>query len=167
MEMKWFRGFLAIGLLLCVAQFVSAQNSASPSIYQQITLLADNYKGEKGVKSMVCNDGIRLQTVKMMLRKEFGKEFIDNIKAFAIVIYKDARRDVAERIVEDIETIATPLQQINIDDKIKPEAKARGFIRLSEDKTLLTDLLIISDAPAPKLIYFNGNFKPENIDYKK
>lgn len=164
--MRWFRSILVV-IMSCVVQFALAQDSDSPTIYQQITVLANNYKAEKSVKSMVCDGGVMLKTVKMMLRKDFGKEFIDNINAFAIIVYKDAKKEVADRILREIEAIASPLQQINIDDKVRAGAKARGFVQLTDDKTKLTDLLIISETPAPKLIYFKGSFAPENIDYKK
>ena len=91
----------------------------------------------------------------------------DGIKAFGIIFYGNAQKVVADAIVGEVEHITATLQPINIDDRIKPEAKARGFIRLTDDKQTLTDLLIISEKPSPKLIYFHGTFKPENIDYKK
>ena len=119
---------------------VSAQNNSLPAVYRQISALADQYKEEKGVKMMICHDGFKLQTVKVMLRKEFGKEFVDNIKAFAIIFYGETESSVTEKIVAEIGEITTPLQKINIDAQLRPGAKGSGYVRLSEDKQLLTDL---------------------------
>ena len=161
------RVVLIVGALLLSSSFVSAQSATSSTIYHQISTLVDNHKEEKGVKSLVCDGGMMLKTVKMMLRKEFGKEFVDGIKAFGVLFYGDAQKDVADKIVGEVEQIATTMQQVNIDDRIRPESKARGFVRLTDDKLVLTDLLIITEAPTPKLVYFNGEFNPDKIDYKK
>lgn len=160
------RVMLILGVLLLGTPTLSAQE-ATTDVYPQITSLVGKYQAERGVKSLVCDDGMMLKTVKMMLRKEFGKEFVEGIKAFGIIFYGNAQKGVADAIVGKVEQIAATLQQINIDDKIKPEAKARGFIRLSDDKQTLTDLLIIMSAPTPKLIYFHGIFSPDNINYKR
>ncbi len=146
---------------------VSAQNNPLPAVYRQISTLADQYKEEKGVKMMICHDGFKLQTVKVMLRKEFGKEFVDNIKAFAIIFYGETESSIAEKIVAQIEEITTPLQKINIDAQLRPGAKGSGYVRLSEDGQILTDLLIVTELPSPKLIYFGGNFKPDKVQYKR
>ena len=161
------RVMLILGVLLLSTPFVSAQETTTSTLYEKISTLVDNYKDEDGIKSVVCDGGMMLKTVKVMLRKEFGKEFVDGIKAFGIIFYGNAQKVVADAIVGEVEHITATLQPINIDDRIKPEAKARGFIRLTDDKQTLTDLLIISEKPSPKLIYFHGSFKPENIDYKK
>ena len=152
-------------VLIFAATSVSAQEKSLPTIYNQIVTLSDRYKSEKGIKMMVCHDGFKLQTVKMMLRKEFGKEFVDNIKAFAIIFYKEANSEVGEKIVAEIGEITAPLRNINIDAQLRPGAKGTGYVRLSEDEQLVTDLLIVTELPTPKLIYFGGNFKPENIQY--
>ena len=162
---KWVCIFIAQVVLLTGS--LSAQADESPTIYQQIENLAESYKGEPGVASMVCNGGFKLQTVKMMLRKEFGKEFVDNIKAFAIIFYKDAKGDVAEKIVSQVGQIAAPLRSVNIDAQLKKGATGVGYVNLSDDGKVLTDLLIVMESPSPKLIYFRGNFDPANVQYNK
>ena len=167
--MKVWKGvciFIAQVLLFATTS-VSAQNNSLPAIYRQISALADQYKGEKGVKMMICHDGFKLQTVKVMLRKEFGKEFVDNIKAFAIIFYGETESSVTEKIVTKIGEITTPLQKINIDAQLRPGAKGSGYVRLSDDKQILTDLLIVTELHSPKLIYFGGNFKPDKVQYKR
>ena len=151
-------------LLLCVA--ASAQSKCCGSIYEQMAAIAEKYKGEKGVKSFIAKDGFKLQTVKMMLRKEFGKEFVDNIKEFVILFYNDSKGDVSKRIVADVEQIATSLLNVDISTQLKPGAKGRGYVRFSESKERLTDMLIVMEAPLPRAIYFGGNFKSESIQYK-
>ena len=167
--MKVWKGvciFIAQVLLFATTS-VSAQSNSLPALYRQISALADQYKEEKRVKMMLCHDGFKLQAVKVMLRKEFGKEFVDNIKAFAIIFYGETESSVAEKIVAQIEEITTPLQKINIDAQLRPGAKGSGYVRLSEDGQILTDLLIVTELPSPKLIYFGGNFNPDKVQYKR
>ena len=153
-------------LLLSLYHTVSAQNESFNSVYKQVASIAEKYRNEKGIKSFVASNGVKLQTIKIMLRKEFGKEFVDNIKTFAIILYKDAHSEVVERIVADIEQVVTPLQIVNIENQLKPGAKGRGYVRLSDDEQWLNDLLIVMETPSPKLIYFGGTFEADNIKYK-
>ena len=137
---------------------VSAQSSDSNAVRKQVFALVSKYANEKGVLAMSCEDGIKLQTVKMMLRKEFGSEFANATKAFAIVIYKDAPTATTNKIVSDIGTITDALQEIDIKDKMKKGEVARGYIRLSGDKSKITNLIIVVQSPSPKLIYICGDF---------
>ena len=152
--------------VLSLGSTASAQSDTSGSVYEQVTAIVERYQGEKGVKAFIARDGFKLQTVKMMLRKEFGKEFVDNIKTFAILFYKEAERNLSEKIVADTEHVATTLHNIDISKQLRPGAKGEGYIRLSQNEQRLTDLLIIMKSPSPRLIYFGGEFKPESVQYK-
>lgn len=152
--------------VLSLGSTASAQSDTSGSVYEQVTVIVERYQGEKGVKAFIARDGFKLQTVKMMLRKEFGKEFVDNIKTFAILFYKEAERNLSEKIVADTERVATTLHNIDISKQLRPGAKGEGYIRLSQNEQRLTDLLIIMKSPSPRLIYFGGEFKPESVQYK-
>ena len=152
--------------VLSLGSTASAQSDTSGSVYEQVTAIVERYQGEKGVKAFIARDGFKLQTVKMMLRKEFGKEFVDNIKTFAILFYKEAERNLSEKIVADTERVATTLHNIDISKQLRPGAKGEGYIRLSQNEQRLTDLLIIMKSPSPRLIYFGGEFKPESVQYK-
>ena len=161
------------GVCIFIAQVVllvanlSAQEKSQPTIYQQIEHLAENYNGKQGVKMMVCNGGIKLQTVKMMLRKEFGKEFVDNIQEFAVLFYKEVQNDVADKITTELQQIATPLHKVDISKQLKSGTEGYGYVRLSEDGKTITDLLIVIKSPARRFIYFGGNFQAENIKYSR
>lgn len=167
--MKRVLGRLAILALFC-SLFCSptvAQNNGSSAIYGQVTALQSKHKSEKGVLSWACHDGIGLQTVKTMLRKEFGAEFTNAIKSFAILIFKDSSAENASKIVGDISLITNTLQEINIKDKMKKGEQARGYIRFAEGGKKISDLLIVVEAPAPKLIYIGGEFDPEHPQIKR
>lgn len=157
--MRMLRRFI-IGALFALLAFAPA---SAQSTYKQVTTLITKYKGEKGVMAFAGDNGIKLQTVKMMLRKEFGEEFANNIKAFAIIFYKDASSECVSQIVSDASAITRNLREVDIKDRMKPNTKARGYIRLSEDKSKITDLVIVVEAPSPKLIYLGGDFKAEKI----
>ena len=156
---------IAVAVLL-LGSVASAQSDTTASIYKQITSIVAKYQTESGVKVFVAQDGFKLQTVKVMLRKEFGKEFVDNIKTFAILFYKDAESALAENIIADTEQVVTSLHNIDISKQLRPGAKGEGYIRLSQNEETLTDLLIVMEAPSPRLIYFGGEFKPESVQYK-
>ena len=160
--------FTVLALLLSLfCSPVVAQNNGSSTIYKQVTALQSKHKGEKGVLSWACHDGLGLQTVKTMLRKEFGAEFTNAIKSFAILIYKDSSVENRSKIVSDISQITSILQEINIKDKMKKGERARGYVRLADGGKKISDLLIVVEAPAPKLIYIGGDFAPEYPQMKR
>ena len=145
--------------LLCIAPLAIAQEGDTQSLLPQISALATKYKGKSGVGSLVVNGGgSKLNMVKMVLRKEFDKEFIEGIKRFAIISYKDATEELRNEIVDDIAPIIAPLHEIDVKQKLKPNARGRGYVRLTPSGERVSDLIIVMESPAPKLIYFGGDF---------
>ena len=103
--------------LLCIAPLAIAQESDTQSLLPQISAIATKYKGKSGVGSFVVDGGgSKLNMVKMVLRKEFDKEFIEGIKRFAIISYKDATEELRNEIVDDIAPIIAPLHEIDVSD---------------------------------------------------
>ena len=144
--------------LLCIAPLAIAQESDTQSLLPQISAIATKYKGKSGVGSLVVDGGGKLNMVKMLLRKEFDKEFIEGIKSFAIISYKDATEALRNEIVDDIAPIIAPLHEIDVKQKLKPNTRGRGYVRLTPSGERVSDLIIVMESPAPKLIYLGGDF---------
>ena len=144
--------------LLCIAPLAIAQESDTQSLLPQISALATKYKGKSGVGSLVVDGGGKLNMVKMVLRKEFDKEFIEGIKSFAIISYKDATDELRNEIVDDIAPIIAPLHEIDVKQKLKPNTRGRGYVLLTPNGERVSDLIIVMESPAPTLIYLGGNF---------
>lgn len=147
--------------LLCIAPLAIAQEGDTQSLLPQISALATKYKGKSGVGSLVVDGGGKLNMVKMILRKEFDKEFIEGIRRFAIISYKDATEELRNEIVDDIAPIIAPLTEVDVKSQLKPNARGRGYARLRPDSQRVSDLLVVMESPAPKLIYFGGDFAAE------
>ena len=166
--MKVLRRVVVLFLLaLLSCPLVVAQNSTSHTVRKQVSALLAKHKDEKGVMAMESDGGVKLQAVKMMLRKEFGQEFSDAVKAFAIIFYKDASAENVGKIVGGINQITKPLREINIQDRMKKGERARGYVRLSDNQQKITDLMIVVQAPSPKLIYISGEFDAAGTNIKR
>ena len=148
--------------LLAVAPLAIAQEKTTQSSLEQITALAAKYKGKSGVASLVANGGGKLNMVKMILRKDFDKEFIEGIECFAIISYKEASTELRNKIVDDIAPIIAPLSEVDVKGKLKPNARGRGYVRRKPETQRVSDLVVVMESPAPKLIYFGGDFEDEN-----
>ena len=144
--------------LFCIAPLAIAQEGDTQSLLPQISALATKYKGKSGVGSLVVDGGGKLNMVKMILRKEFDKEFIEGIRRFAIISYKDATEELRNEIVDDIAPIIAPLTEVDVKSQLKPNARGRGYTRLLPNSQRVSDLLVVMESPAPKLIYFGGDF---------
>lgn len=147
--------------LLCIAPLAIAQEGDTQSLLPQISALATKYKGKSGVGSLVVDGGGKLNMVKMILRKEFDKEFIEGIRRFAIISYKDATEELRNEIVDDIAPIIAPLTEVDVKSQLKPNARGHGYARLLPNSQRVSDLLVVMESPAPKLIYFGGDFAAE------
>lgn len=113
---------------------------------------------------MACEDGFKLRAAKSILRRDFGQEFADNVEAFAILVYKDATAELADMINADIGLITNTLLNVDIKDRIKKEgAEAIGYVKLTDDKQFVTDIVVLFKKPAPMLIYVGGKFKADNM----
>lgn len=156
------RRFVVLAILsLMLSPLALAQNTTSESIRKQVTTLVKSYEGEKGVMAVASEDGFMLQTIKMMLRKQFGKEFAEAIKAFAIISYEKASAEVANKIVAEIGQIVAPLKKIDVSDKMTKGETAEGYVLLSEGGKEVNDLLIVISAPTPSMIYIGGEFNAD------
>lgn len=147
-----------IALMCITSRAVAEENSSTLS---QVAALAANYKGEKGVVSIVIDGGGKLNMVKMILRKDFDKEFIDGIRTFAFIIYKDATAELRNKIADDIASIVAPLTEVDVKNKLKPNTNGRGYVRLHPETQRVSDLVVVMESPAAKLIYFGGEFGSE------
>jgi hypothetical protein len=165
---KSFRRLAVIAMLLSLfCPPAVAQSNNTSALYNQVTALHSKHKDKKGVLAWACDSGLALQSVKMMIRKEFGTEFTNAINSFAILLYKDAAAEDMEKIVGDIALITKSLREIDITEKMKSGEKARGFVRLSGGDEKITDFLIVVEAPAPKLIYIGGKIPTDGSQIKR
>ena len=156
------RVLLFASLLLLFSPRVLAQNSGSHAVRKQVSAVLAKYGDERGVLAMECDGGVKLNTVKMMLRKQFGSEFVDAVRAFAIMLYNDASSECREGIIGDVGRITSALREIDITDQMKKGEVARGYVPISESGKKITNLLIVVAAPKPKLIYIEGEFDAES-----
>lgn len=153
--------------LMLFCPLVSAQTTGSHSISEQVLAVLNRYKDEKGILAMESDGGVKLQAVKLILRKEFGSEFANAATAFAIIFYKDASTECANKIVSEIGQITRSLREIDVSGQLKRGERARGYIRLSNNKSNVTDLIIHVHTPSPKLIYIKGSFDASGITAPK
>ena len=153
------RIILLMGLLLLLSPVASAQTF----VRKQVTALTNKYQNEKKVMAMVCSDGFKLKTVKAMLRKDFGQEFADAIEAFAFLYYKEASPECVSNISTDISRITQNMLQVDIEKHLKDKSTGIAYVLLSEDKKIVSDLIMVVESPSPMLIYIGGKFNAEKM----
>lgn len=147
-----------LGAVVALVVLCCATASAQ-TIYEDVAAISAKYSGERGVMSMACDGGLKLRAVRMMLRKEFGEEFANNIEAFVIIAPKSASAECLDKIRADITAITAEMRQIDVSKQMKEGSEATGFVHLSAHGSQITDLLIVITAPHPSVIYLGGHFR--------
>lgn len=155
------------------AQRKSAQATPKSVVTTDIRTIVQKYDGTEGVEAVICDNGFGLKIFKMMLRQEFGKDFLKGVNIVMIFEYGKTAPEVTKAILHDFNQIAAKLTELKLDDEpaeaAKPAENAdiRGFVTPgTEDGSQTADFLLISDDAETKCVfYFGGLINIEDADF--
>ena len=132
------------------------------SLRNQVAALTAKYRDEKKVMAMECNDGLKLKTVKVMLRASLGEEFTKCIEAVTIIFYDGASAECVSNISADIARITQNLEKDDLGNHLKDGTKGACYAKPTEDGKGVSDIVIIMEEPNRAFVYINGNFQAPN-----
>ena len=101
--MKTLR-FHAILIALFLSALINCHAQQSVDVERAVNGIIQKYEKTKGVSSITFVKGKGLEMLKMMLNKEFGKEFMKGVTSITIIDYSDA----SERHAQHCTRIWTP-----------------------------------------------------------
>ena len=122
-----------------------------------MTSMVDRYSEHKGVNGMVCTKGNGLEMIKLMLRKEFGKDFIKGVDVIIILDYSKADQQVTEAIRTQTESLSASYEQKELPEELTNGNYMRNFFKLSDNKEAITDMVVLMEGAENRtVIYFGG-----------
>ena len=126
--------------------------------------IVKKYDGTKGVECISLVKGGGLDMVKMMFRKQFGKDFMKGVTSITIINYSDAAQDVCLALRKELDVFETLLEEFDMDEE--KELATNEFIRCfasisKEDKTISDFVFAAEDNESKMLMYMAGKIRVE------
>lgn len=156
--MKRFILFI-ISLALSCNIFAYAQNEKVNETMMQIV---KQYENTEGVESMVLKKGEGLNLIKLMLNKEFGRQFMKGVDAIVIIDYGKAPQEVIDAIHKSLDSFSSLLDEFPLGDEtdLSENDYVRCFASINEKEDTLSDFVIaIEDQEDKMLMYMSGEIK--------
>ena len=149
------RGIMLLVMALTLWLGAAAQPTSTGR--ELMTSMVEKYGEDKGVNGMVCTKGNGLEMIKLVLRKEFGKEFIKGVDMIIIIDYSKAEQQVAEVIRTQTESLSASYEQKELPEEMTKGNYMRNFFKLNDSKEVITDMVVLVESAENKtVIYFGG-----------
>lgn len=152
---------------IVVISFSAIAQTANSSVRSSMQSMAERLDEKDGVECMVCVKGNGLEMMKLMMRKEMGKDFIKGVDMIVIINYSEAPSAKVTEIRNEIENIAKiELTQQELPDDIKEGKYMRTYFREGDDGKSIHDMIIIAEDESEKesskiVMYFGGVMRDE------
>lgn len=144
-------------LVMALTLWLGAAAQPTSTGRELMTSLVEEYGEDKGVNGMVCTKGNGLEMIKLVLRKEFGKDFIKGVDMIIIIDYSKAEQQVAEVIRTQTESLSASYEQKELPEEMTKGNYMRNFFKLSENKEAITDMVVLMENESTRTaIYFGG-----------
>ena len=149
------RGIMLLVMMLTLWLGAAAQPTSTGR--ELMTSMVEKYGEDKGVNGMVCTKGNGLEMIKLVLRKEFGKDFIKGVDMIIIIDYSKAEQQVAEVIRTQTESLSASYEQKELPEEMTKGNYRRNFFKLNDSKEVITDMVVLVESAENKtVIYFGG-----------
>ena len=129
----------------------------------KVNELVKKYDDVKGVDCMTVKKGLELKMVKMMFKKQFGKEFMKGVTSITIIDYSDAPQQTCLSLRKEFDVFSSLLQEIKIGEE--KDLADIDYIRIfaaNKGDNTLSDFIVVSEDNKNKvLMYMAGKIKVE------
>lgn len=145
------------------------QTTAAPNCREAMKTLAKKYEDGDKISSMILVKGSGLEMMKLMFRKEFGKDFIKGVNMIIIIEYSEATESEATAIRQEVEKLAKGMEQADLPKEDIADVKyVRNYFNRSADDKSLSDMIILAEDSKDKcVLYFGGVIHDDSIDDKE
>ena len=96
------RSFRAILLALFAIISITSNAATTEQVDKAVKDIIATYKDSKGIETVSVAKGNGLEIVKMMLKKQFGKEFMRGVTSITVLSYGGATEAVCNSLRKDL-----------------------------------------------------------------
>lgn len=145
--------------LLTIMMTAATTSAQSPSQAEKAAReLVRKYDGSDGVECIVATKGNGLGLYKMMLNKEFGKDFMKGVTSITIIDYSSASADVCIALRKDLDVFVSILEEFDLsDDKdYAGNEYIRCFASIMDSDTISDFVFAMEEGSSKMLMYMAG-----------
>ena len=145
--------------LLTIMMTAATTFAQSPSQAEKAAReLVRKYDGSDGVECIVATKGNGLGLYKMMLNKEFGKDFMKGVTSITIIDYSSASEDVCIALRKDLDLFVSILEEFDLsDDKdYAGNEYIRCFASIMDSDTISDFVFAMEEGSSKMLMYMAG-----------
>lgn len=161
--MKFLRIRVALlGLLLALVT-INVYAASTEEVGKAVDEIAKKYEDISGVEVIAVTKGNGLELVKMMLKKQFDKEFMRRVTSITIISYSDAAADVCESMRKDIDKFVSILEEFDLsgNKEFSQNEYVRCFAQRTESGTLSDFVVAMENDQVKSVIYMAGEIVVE------
>ena len=155
---------LILATLLLAATTLSSYAQTNVNVEKAVNNIVKKHENSTGVNCMTVVKGNGLEMIKMMLNKEFGKDFMKGVTSITIIDYSDASEDVCAVLRKDLDAFLSILKEFDVskEKQFSDNDYIRCFASVSESGTVSDFVIALEDEEKSKMImYMAGAIKVE------
>lgn len=152
------------GLILSLSTAAMAQSGQGTEIRKQMQSIANKYEQKSGFDIMTAVKGEGLELIKVMMRKEFGKDFIKGVNIIIMADYAEASKSDSALFRSEVMRLKRYCENIDIPEELlKEENGVTDFmVKVDSSGEYMTDFIIIHEAGNERsMVYFGGKIKAD------
>ena len=155
------RKILLFCLTFCLTVICSAQESQS--VENTMNEITKKYEANQDVSCISVVKGGGLEMVKIMLKKESGKDFMKGVTSITIIDYSDASEETCNALRKDLDIFLSILQEFDVskEKQFADNDYIRCFASASESGILSDFVIALENEESKMLMYMAGTIKVE------
>lgn len=160
--MRYFMKKLILFAVLSVMTMALGYAQESSKVEVKMGEIVKRYENVEGVDCMTVVKGEGLGLLKMMLNKQFGRDFMKGVTSITIINYSDAKPDTCLALRKELDQFSSLLEEFKDDDKEFADNDYFKCFALPLAEGAISDFLIaIEDKESKMIMHMGGNIKVE------
>ncbi len=162
--MKQFIIKLTLSVALYMTATVAAIAQEPSKVKATVNELVKKYENVKGVECTTFLKGEGLGMVKMMLNKQFGRDFMKGVTSITFIDHSDASEETSLELRKELDVFTSLLEELKPEDEKETatEGYTRSFASISKsDKTISDFVIAIEDKDSKVIMYMAGKIQVE------
>ena len=163
MHMKHIVKILTIMAAMLMGSAVSSYAQTSASVEKTVNAIVKKYEDTADVSCMTVVKGGGLEMIKMMLNKEFGKDFMKGVTSITIIEYSDASEETCMTLRKDLDAFMSILKEFDVskEKQFADNDYIRCFASTSESNTISDFVIALENDESKMVMYMAGSIKVE------
>lgn len=163
--MKIFIKIQTALIALLVMGFVNCYAQTSDKVESIMNEIVKKHDGKDGVTCLTVEKGSGLNLVKMMFKKELGRDFMKGVNSITLIEYSDASAETCKTLHKDLDAFLSHLKEFDVNEEktFSDNNYTRCFASISDEESgTISDFVIaMEDDKSKLLVYMAGTIKVE------